>query len=519
MNKNIDTVVDDIDVSAPVAFARAEADYSDIFHEGTAGEYNKAILAARDLVISFLKKNKQPFSGISPVQLKGLFSRIDFDTPLDNYEQIFNEVEALYVNHATAFHLPHYIAHLNCPVVIPALAAEVLIAAINSSQDTWDQSAGGTLMEQQLIAWTCREIGFEKDADGVFTAGGSQSNLMGLLLARDYYATQHLQYNIRKNGLPPVATKFRVFVSEMSHFSLQNTVSLMGLGEQALIKVKVDECFRMDADLLEQAIKQEITLGNIPIAVVATAGTTDFGSIDPLAAVGRIAARYKLWYHIDAAYGCGLLLTNKYRHLLNGIELANSVTTDYHKAFFQPISSSSLLVKHSRYLDLITHHADYLNPQENDFEGLNQIDKTITQSTRRFDALKLWFTLRLMGKEKLGSYIETIIETTARAAELIANDPDMELLNYSDISALVFRYNPRSLQSFDIADKMNQYIKKEMFMEGKAIVAGTKVNNAFYLKFTLLNPLTSIHDIQDILAICKRHGSAYVKLLRTSVNW
>jgi L-2,4-diaminobutyrate decarboxylase len=515
----MNTAVYNITTPASDTTAEAEAPFKDIFYEATAGEYNKAMLAARELVISFLHNNKQPFSGISPARLRELFDRIEFDAPLPDYKNMFSEVEELYVNHATAFHLPHYIAHLNCPVVIPALAAEVLIAAINSSQDTWDQSAGGTLMEQKLISWTCNEIGFSNDADGVFTAGGSQSNLMGLLLARDHYALEHLHYNIKKNGLPPQAARFRIFVSEMSHFSLQNTVSLMGLGEQALVKVKTDAAFRMDAELLEKAIQQEIAHGNIPIAVVATAGTTDFGSIDPLTAIGHLAARYNLWFHIDAAYGCGLLLTAKYRHLLNGIEMANSVTTDYHKAFFQPISSSAFLVRHSRYLDIITHHADYLNPQENDFEGLNQINKTITQSTRRFDALKLWFTLRLMGKQKLGNYIETIIETTTKAANLIACDDDLELLSYSDISALVFRYYPRSLRQFNIPDKMNQYIKKEMFMEGKAIVAGTKVNNAFYLKFTLLNPLTTINDIKNILAIVKRHGATYEKKFRTAVNW
>lgn len=485
--------------------------YKDIFHEGSAAEYHAAIEGARQLVASFLQNTRQPFSGITPNQLKDMFGRIAFDVPLPDYDSLFREVEALYVDHATAFHLPGYIAHLNCPVVIPALAAEVLIAAINSSQDTWDQSAGGTLMEQKLIHWTCGEIGFGSDADGVFTAGGSQSNLMGLLLARDHYTHAYLNHDTRKQGLPAEASRFRVFVSEMTHFSIQNTVSLMGLGEQSLVKVKTDRSFRMDPAQLELAIKRELDQGNLPVAVVATAGTTDFGNIDPLAAIGGIAAKNKMWFHVDAAYGCGLLLTDQYRSRLNGVEMANSVTVDYHKSFFQPISSSALLVRCHYYLDLITHHADYLNPQENDFEGLNQINKTITQSTRRFDALKLWCTLRLMGKQKLGDYIETIIETTGKAADMIADDPDFELLTRSDISALVFRYHPAEVTGSHFADKLNQYIKKEMFQEGKAIVAGTRVNNTFYLKFTLLNPLTGMVDIRDILGIIKRHGSAYVR--------
>ncbi|WP_160711704.1 pyridoxal phosphate-dependent decarboxylase family protein [Chitinophaga solisilvae] len=480
--------------------------YGDIFYAGSAEAYNTAIQGALKVVTGFLQRTKKPFSGIKPDQLAQLFSTIDFDTPLPDYKSLLKEVEQLYVNHATAFHLPQYIAHLNCPVVIPALAAEVLVSAINSSQDTYDQSAGGTLMECKIIDWTGREIGYSADCDGVFTAGGSQSNLMGLLLARDHYAMKHRSHNIKLLGLPEDAGRYRIFVSEKAHFSNQKNASLLGLGEQALVSIPADERFRMDATLLEAAIKKELEQGNIPIAVVATAGTTDFGNLDPLLAIGRLAAQYGLWYHIDAAYGCGLLLTEKYRYLLNGAELSDSITVDYHKSFFQPISSSAFIVKHKASLDIIRHHADYLNPEEQDYDELPaQINKTVTQSTRRFDALKLWFTLRLMGKEKLGEYTEVIIDTAEQAACLIEADPELELLSHSDLGVLVFRHKPSYVHSRDY-DTFNQAIKKSLFFSGEVLLASTRVNGHFYLKFTILNPLTTITDIQNILTAIKVHG-------------
>ncbi|KAA2245745.1 aspartate aminotransferase family protein [Chitinophaga agrisoli] len=482
--------------------------YKDIFHEGAAAEYEKAMAGARELVLNFLQHNRQPFSGVSAAELKAAFAAVDFDTPLPDYDSLFNEVQELYVKHATAFHLPAYIAHLNCPVVIPAVAAEVLIAAINSSQDTWDQSAGGTLMEQQLISWTAREIGFGPLADGVFTAGGSQSNLMGLLLARDYYAATHGNHNIKQHGLPVDASRYRIFLSEKAHFSNHKGAALLGLGEQALVEIKTDERFRMDPELLEAAIIRELQQGNIPIAIVATAGTTDFGNLDPLAEAGRLAAKYNLWYHIDAAYGCGLLLTEKYRSLLNGIETAHSVTIDYHKSFFQPISSSAFIVKDKQYLRLLRMHVDYLNPKDEDYDDLNQINKSIMQSTRRFDALKLWCTLRLMGKQQLGVYTETIIETAEKAAEVIALDPELELLSYSDMGVILFRYAPESHKTADL-DALNQYIKKAMFNSGKVLVASTRVNGVFHLKFTMLNPLTTLDDVHFILRTIKQHGAAW----------
>lgn len=489
--------------------------YGDLFYEGNASEYSKAIQQASDAVVRFLEKNKKPFSGVTPAQLQTEFDKVDLNAPLHNYESLLEEVERLYTDHAITFHLPQYIAHLNCPVVIPAIAAEVLISAINSSLDTWDQSAGGTLIEQRLIEWTCKEIGFDSNSDGVFTSGGTQSNLMGLLLARDHYAKERLRYNIKRKGLPAESSRFRIFVSATGHFSIEKNAALLGLGEQSVVSIPT-EGYRMNVALLEQAIQHELEEGNIPIAVVGTAGTTDFGNVDPLEEIGHLAARYKLWFHVDAAYGCGLLLTDKYRHLLKGIEMANSVTADYHKSFFQPVSSSAFLVKHKHSLDLLTHHADYLNPKEHEDDGLpNQVNKSI-QTTRRFDALKLWFTLRLMGKQKLGNYMETVIETTAKVADMISTDRELELVSYSDISALVFRYVPAGIDEAYLSE-LNQHIKKEMLKDGAALLAGTRVNGAFYLKFTILNPLTTIKDVSALLSIIKSHGAIYVQQHRKTL--
>lgn len=483
--------------------------YQDIFHENSGTEYNNAIALVQKRVNGFLENTKIPFSGIKPEEIRNKVEAVNLDVPLQDYESLWDEIDEIYVNHATAYHLPEYIAHLNCPVVIPALAADVLISAINSSQDTYDQSAGGTFIERKLIAWTGEQIGYNADCDGIFTGGGSQSNLMGLLLARDYFALKFLNWNIKLNGCPPEASKFRIFVSEKSHFSNQKNASILGLGEQSIVQVVTDNRYRMDAEKLQQAITEELEKGNIPIAIVATAGTTDFGNIDPLSEIAILAKKHELWMHVDAAYGCGLLLTDKYKHLLNGIEQADSVTIDYHKSFFQPICSSAFMVRNKQHLHIIKHHADYLNPKEQDYDELPaQINKSLVQSTRRFDALKLWCTLRHMGRTKLGQYTETIIETTQQTAEIIDNDKDFELLTDSDLSVLVFRYKLDGWPGDTC--KMNLHIKKKMFFNGEVLVANTKVNGIFYLKFTILNPLTTIAHINNILSIIKKHGNDYI---------
>ncbi|SFX07960.1 L-2,4-diaminobutyrate decarboxylase [Cytophaga hutchinsonii ATCC 33406] len=478
--------------------------------EANINHYARTLQKTIDFVTAHFRNTTQPFSGITPADLKPAVQSIDFNTTSSSIDDLLLEVKSIYSQHAVAFHLPKYIAHLNCPVVTPSLAAEIIISALNSSMDTWDQSAGGTLMEMKLIDWTCEQLHLGASADGVFTSGGTQSNLMALLMARDYYINRTLLYNVKMQGLPEDAKRFRVFCSEKSHFSIKKACSILGLGEHAVVCVPVGNRFKMNTKELKNLMEKEIAQGNIPIAIVATAGTTDFGSIDPLIELGELAKEYGTWFHVDAAYGCGLMLSDNHRYKLSGIEYANSVTVDYHKSFFQPVSSSALLVSDKDTLRLMCYHADYLNPVEQEKDGYpNQVNKTI-QTTRRFDALKLWFTLRLMGKDVLGEYIDQIIYTAKQAANMIDKDPDFELLNHPEISTLLFRYNPYSTE-VSALNTLNQFIRKKLMDSGKALVASTKVNNEVYLKFTLLNPATTAKDISTILELIKNIGNEYAR--------
>lgn len=469
--------------------------------------YSQTLHSTIGFVVSHLRNTKQPFSGVSPAQLKPYIDEVDLNVPLNSMDMVLKEVKDLYTQHAIAFHLPSYIAHLNCPVLTPTLAAEAVLTALNSSLDTWDQSAGGTLMEMKLIDWTCSELGLGANSDGVFTSGGTQSNLMGVLLARDYFLTQKLGVDVR-NGLPVEAKRFRIFTSELSHFSLKKASNILGLGENSVITVPVDKSFKMDVVQLRRLVEEQKNKGNIPLLVVGTAGTTDLGSVDPLEKIAALAKEYGMWFHADAAYGCGLMLTDKHKPLLKGIENADSVTVDYHKSFFQPVSSSAVLVKNKEMLRLMCYHADYLNPVENEKNGYpDQVNKTI-QTTRRFDALKLWFTLRALGKETLGEYIDQIMDLSKRTASLLRREECFELLNNPETSIILFRYNPHHLERSSV-NGLNQYIRKKLMESGKALVASTKVNGELYLKFTILNPVTTIKDITIILDQIKSIANEY----------
>ncbi|NDK28747.1 lysine decarboxylase DesA [Streptomyces sp. TR1341] len=463
----------------------------------TAEHYRRSVTEGVERVAAKLAATERPFTGVAVDELSPRVDAIDLDRPLGDTAAVLDELEDVYLKDAVYFHHPRYLAHLNCPVVIPAVLGEAVLSAVNSSLDTWDQSAGGTLIERKLIDWTTARIGLGPAADGVFTSGGSQSNLQALLLAREEAKSDDLG-------------KLRIFASEVGHFSVQKSAKLLGLGPDAVVTVPVDRDKRMQTLALAHELERCHAEGLVPMAVVATAGTTDFGSIDPLPEIAELCDRHGAWMHVDAAYGCGLLASRKYRHRIDGIERADSVTVDYHKSFFQPVSSSALLVRDAATLRHATYHAEYLNPRRAVRERIpNQVDKSL-QTTRRFDALKLWLTLRVMGADGIGELFDEVCDLAVQGWHLLAADPRYDVVVEPSLSTLVFRYIPAALTDPAEIDRANLHARKALFASGDAVVAGTKVGGRHYLKFTLLNPETTPSDIAAVLDLIAGHAEQYL---------
>ncbi|WP_108446880.1 pyridoxal phosphate-dependent decarboxylase family protein [Halomonas denitrificans] len=462
-----------------------------------------------DLVRRKVADVDRPFSGARPEELAGLFEAIDLDAPLGELRPALEELERVYLDDAVYFHHPRYVAHLNCPVVLPGVLAETLLSPINSSLDTFDQSAGGTLIEQSLIDWTARRLGLGEEADGVFTSGGTQSNLMALMIARDHHGASLADHGGNKHeGLPAGHRRLRILASEVSHFSLQKSAAILGLGYRAVMPVACDARYRMDPAALKARLEECLATGLIPIAVVATAGTTDFGSIDPLEEIAALCRAHGIWLHVDAAYGGGLLCSRRFGHRLAGIEHADSVTVDYHKTFFQPVSCSAFLVRRRRDLRHVTHHADYLNPLCQAEAGTpDQVNKSL-QTTRRFDALKLWLTLRILGADALGEMFERVIDLAGEAHAELSRHPAFEVLLDPPMSTLVFRYRPAGLDEAAL-DDLNAQVRAALSRHGEAVIAATRVDGKRYLKFTLLNPETRLADLTAILERIVHHGRAW----------
>lgn len=418
-----------------------------------------------------------PEHGLSPHQIATTFSTV--------------------ISNSIAVSDPGAIAHLHCPPLLASLAAEVVISALNQSMDSFDQAPMATIVEQKLVNWLCAQAGLPASADGTFTAGGSQSNYMGLLLARDAFLKKQWDWPTQQRGLHPEAKRLRILCSEVAHFTVEKSAAQLGLGTDAVVHVEVDDRFQMNPGALRKTIIELQAQKLLPLAIVATAGTTDFGSIDPIVEIAQIAREAEAWLHVDAAYGGALLFSPCHRGRLAGIEGADSVSIDFHKLFWQPIPCSVFLLAHTQHFDLIKMHADYLNPEAHEQEGIPDLVTKSVLTSRRFDALKLWISFQTLGRQKMAQMIDRTISLANHAAEVIRRSPRLELMCEPQLSTVVFRVLPTTT-GID-SDELSASIRQQLFRTGRAVIGHTRVRDYPCLKFTCMNPAVTETEIEAII--------------------
>jgi L-2,4-diaminobutyrate decarboxylase len=440
------------------------------------------------------------YSGMTPQQLQqNIKNQALLPEQGLGFEAVLDSVSASILPNFLKTSSTDYMAHLHSPALLESIASELILSTFNQSMDSWDQSPIATEVEVEVIKQLCNLYGLGDHADGVFTSGGSQSNLSGITLARDWYCNTKLHHDVKKEGLPPCYAKFRIYTSEVSHFSMEKSAHLLGLGYNAVVKVPVDAQCKMDCNILEKLIEQDKKQGYLPISVIATIGTTDYGSIDPIEKISAICKKEGLWLHADAAYGSGVILSGRYKHRLGPIDLCDSLTVDFHKMFLLPISCGAFLVKEGKNLDAFTLHADYLNREEDEEDGYTNLVGKSLQTTRRFDALKVWMAFQVRGKDGYASIIDTCIENATYVYEKLSVHKAFAVAIQPEISSVVFR-----LQT---SCEVNKKVRRKLIHSQGVVIGQTVYEGKTYLKFTLLNPTVTHEKLDALLSLIEQLGN------------
>ncbi len=463
--------------------------------------YQQAIAQSSAAVVQWLQQPEM-YQGKTVAELRERIT-LDFNpNGLGNQAAIERAIE-YFLKDSLSVHHPQCVAHLHCPSLVVSQAAEVLINATNQSMDSWDQSPSATIIEIKLIEWLRAQVGYPAGDAGVFTSGGTQSNLMGLMLARDaFYARQG--HSVQQHGITGDLRKIKVLCSENAHFSVQKNMALLGHGYQSVVQVKSDQFARMDVNDLKAKLAQAEANGEQILAIVATAGTTDAGAIDPLREIAAIAAEHNIWVHVDAAWGGALLLSEKYRHYLDGLELVDSVTLDFHKQYFQTISCGAFLLKDARHYELMRYQAAYLNSEFDEEAGVPNLVSKSLQTTRRFDALKLWMGLEALGQKQYAAIIDHGVSLAQDVAQFVESEPRLELVMQPQLASVLFRYRPAQLSDSAQIALFNQRIGDALLESGRANVGVTEHAGVTCLKLTLLNPTVTLEDIKLLLALVEK---------------
>ncbi|WP_164014406.1 pyridoxal phosphate-dependent decarboxylase family protein [Pyxidicoccus trucidator] len=425
-------------------------------------------------------------------------------------EAALARVGRVLVEHGLHLSHPHAVAHLQPPPLAVAVAADALASASNASLDTYDSGPSAIAVERWLIGGLVELAGLGRWADGVLTPGGSMSNLLGLLLARDAAALRR-GIDVRRQGVAALQAPI-VLCSELAHFSVHRACAALGLGEGAVRGVPTDSRRRMRPEALAEML-QELGPEHTPLAIVATAGTTDFGTIDPLPQIAAIAAEHGIWLHVDAAYGFGALFSERLAGRLAGLSLADSITVDLHKLGWQPAATSALLVSKSSTFASLEREVAYLNPGDDSAAGYDGLLGRSLQTTRRPDAVKVAATLLAYGRRGLGDMVDTCHDLARHAEQRIAAQPELELVSPAELTTVVFRY--RCDEDPVREDEINGALRRRLMETGVALIGRTAVRldgpdspERVCLKFTLLNPTTTPEDLDALVEAVLEAGHA-----------
>lgn len=379
-----------------------------------------------------------------------------------------------------------------------SVMADALATGFNVFSGGWVASPAAAELEIITIQWLLKIFGFPpKKGGGIFTSGGSMANLTALATARNIKCEKNF-------------SKAIIYLSDQAHSSNIKAIRVLGFKEEQVRVIPTDSEFNFALNKLKNCIAKDRLQGFQPFCLIASAGTTNTGTVDPLNELAKITKKEKLWFHIDGAYGAAAILAQKGKKALKGIEKADSLTIDPHKWLFQPYEMGCLLVRNHKELShTFTEKPEYLRDIEGNTSEINFYDLGI-QLTRRFRALKFYMSVKTFGLKAFRNAVEYNIEIAEKLEEILRKSDKWQVVHPATLAIINFRYNPIA-KNYDekTLDKVNQFISEKVTSSRKALLVTTLLNKQVVLRMCLINPRTTIDDIKETLQLCEEFAAEF----------
>jgi L-2,4-diaminobutyrate decarboxylase len=396
---------------------------------------------------------------------------------------------------AIHLHHPRYIGHqVTAPLPKAALLAMVA-ELLNNASTVYEMGPTSTAMERRLAGWFAGLLGWDAAvSDGFLTHGGSAGNLTALLAARQHGAP----FDVWEEGCRE-PERYCLLVSDQAHYSIRRSAQVMGLGGQSVVPIETDARYRMRVDALADTCRDVRAEGRTILAVVASAGSTATGSIDPLEAIADLCGEERLWLHVDAAHGGAAALSDRLRPSLRGIERADSVVVDAHKMMLLPAVITFVLFRDGkRSYETFAQQASYLFSGEERKEEWWDLAKRTLECTKRMLGFMVYGALRLHGTDLFAGYVERMYDQARRFAGHLASRPGWELATEPESNIVCFRFAPASVAD---PDAFQDRVRERIVHDGSFYLVRARLRGKTYLRCTIINPLTTDADLEALVAL------------------
>jgi L-2,4-diaminobutyrate decarboxylase len=387
---------------------------------------------------------------------------------------------------------PHAFAFIPSPASPLSFLGDILTSAHNTHAGSWLQSSGPSTIEASLISFLASSAGLPAStAGGVFVSGGSMANLVCLTLARDQMLGK--TWEARSKGV--------IYVSDQTHVSIAKGLRTLGFEERQIMVVKSAEGFRMDVDGVREAIKEDRRRGLVPFLIIASCGTTNTGSVDPLRELVRVAREQspRLWVHVDGAYGASVVLSKSYKSIADGLGEADSISWDAHKWLFQTYGCGMALVRERKWLmQSFATGAEYIRDAADAGDEMPNFWNYGPELTRPARAMKLWFTLQVLGLDALGKMIDQGFILAEAAEKELKALPNWTIVSNAQMAIINFRFQPES-KSEEELDQLNSLISQKLVKDNVATVLTTRLLGKTVIRICAIHPELTEEGMSSVI--------------------